>query len=215
MNSRALTLIVACAFLFCACDTGSLAGGSTSTETGEPVSLTGRVSGGNGQGLSGVIVSLAGTPLSDTTGSDGFYLVSGRVSRQEGHGPDTLRFAVQGQAVGLRVVGSLTDTVSILQVVQRGFLGYLKPNGHTVTRVEGVLTGDDIPAGDSVVATFFHNQMAENYSGFLYFPAPGDSLRTYEVRVNVYGPDGTLLATSPSVPFTSQAGNILIPTIEL
>jgi hypothetical protein len=179
------------------------------------VSLTGRVSAGNGQGLPGVIVSLAGTPLSDTTGSDGSYSITGRVDRQDRQGPDTLRFTAQGQSLGLRVVEDLQSAVLLVQVVQRGFLGYLNPHGHAITRIEGVLTGDGIVPGDSVAATFFHNLNAENYSGFLYFPLPGDSVRTYEVHVNVYGDGGTLLGSSPSVPFTSQAGNILIPTLDL
>jgi hypothetical protein len=206
----ALLLLTA---LVWACEMPLLAGGSNSTETGKKVSLTGRVSAGN-QGLSGVVVSLAGTSLHDTTDADGVYLVSGRVARQGGPTADTLRFALQGQVLGLRVVESLQDTVPFLQVIQRGFMGYLKANGHAVTRVEGVLTGDGIPPGDSVVATFFHNLKADNYSGFMYFPVPGDSVRAYVVRVNVFGENG-LLATSPSVAFTSQAGNILIPNIEL
>jgi hypothetical protein len=203
------------AALVTGCEMPLLAGGSNSTETGKKVHLTGRVSAGNGQGLSGVTVSLAGTALHDTTDADGVYLLSGRVAREAEPPADTLRFALQGQALGLRVVTSLQETVPSLQVVQRGFLGYLKTGGLTVARIEGVLKGHGIPAGDSAVGTFFHNTQAGNYSGFLYFPAPGDSVRAYEVRVRVFGANGELLGASPSVPFTSQAGNILIPEIEL
>jgi len=198
-----------------ACDEPLLAGGSSSTESGKKVNLTGRVSASNGQGLAGVVVTLDGTSLADTTGSDGSYVVAGRVATTQEFPPPALRFTLQGQSLGLRVVARLQDTVLLLQVVQRGFLGALDPAGHVVTRIEGMLTGDGIPPGDSIVATFYHNTVSRNYSGFIYFPLPGDSIRSYAVRVRVYGTNDTLLTTSTIVPFTSQAGNILIPDIHL
>jgi hypothetical protein len=203
------------ALAFFACESPLLAGGSSSTETGKKIEVNGRVVATGGQPVAGVVVQLVLDGASDTTDSEGLYLITGEVEKERQGIPDTLRFTLQGQSMGLQVLESLRETLPPLQVVQRGFMGYLKPHGHAVTRIEGVLTGDGILAGDSVTGTFFHNVAAGNYSGFLYFAPPGDSPRTYAVRVNIYGLNDTLLATSASVPFTSQAGNILIPTIEL
>src|SRR5690606_40591841 len=56
----------------------SLAGGSSSTETGDKVALNGRVTGGAGDGIAGVVVTLKGSALADTTDITGHFARSRR-----------------------------------------------------------------------------------------------------------------------------------------
>lgn len=208
----AVATVLAAGFL-AACDLPFVAGGSSSTETGKKVSVTGRVAGGNGDGLAGVVVSLTGTPLADTTDLSGEYRLAGRAP--DSFSGSALRFSLQGQTLARKTLSSLVDSLPELRFVQRGFSGRLDLNGATVTRVAGIVTGDGVPAGDSLEATFFHNAPAGNYSGFVYFPFPGEEVLDYVVHVNVEGPGGTRLGRSVDVPFNSLAGNVLIPDIVL
>jgi hypothetical protein len=191
-----------------ACDL-TLAGGSSTTETGDPVSLSGRVLRSNGEPVSGVVVSLEAAGISDTTDTAGAYLLKGREAF--GVSTDTLRFSLNGQLIETQVVSDFEAVLADLQIVQRGFSGALDADAITVTRVEGVVTGDGIAPGDSVSGDFFHNTLAGDYSGFLWFPPPSTGVRNYTVHINVYGAGGTLIGRSADVPFTSMAGNVSIP----
>lgn len=205
--TRAILLLSA-SLLLAACNT-LLAGGSSSTETGDKVALNGRVAGGNGDGVPGVIVTLKGTSLADTTDILGAYRLSGTLPNHE-DGSDTLLFQLNGQAVTKLGVTSLEADLPDVQIVQRGFSGSFNGSDTSITRIEGVITGDGIAAGDSVTATFFHNALADNYSGFIWFP-PTTTTRNYTVHINVYGVGETLTGRSQDVPFNSLAGNIVIP----
>jgi hypothetical protein len=198
----------------CGMADGLFAGGSSSTETGDQVALTGRVTGGTGDGIAGVIVTLQGTPLADTTDITGAYSVSGRVTRPGASHADTLHFALNGQTVAKRAVAALTTSVPEIQIVQRGFSGTISSGGASITRIEGVVKGDDIAPGDSIAATFFYNTLSNNYSGFIWFPPPSSTVRNYTVHVNVYGANDSLIGRSPTVPFNSLAGNITIPDFD-
>jgi hypothetical protein len=191
-----------------ACDI-TVAGGSSSTETGDKVSISGRVLRGNGEPVSGVVVSLEAAGISDTTDTAGAYVLKGREAF--GVSTDTLRFSLNGQLIETQVVSDFEAVLADLQIVQRGFSGALDADDITVTRVEGVVTGDGIAPGDSVASEFFHNTLAGAYSGFLWFPPPSTGVRNYTVHINVYGAGGTLIGRSTDVPFTSMAGNISIP----
>ncbi len=190
----------------------SLAGGSSSTETGDQVALNGRVTGGTGEGIAGVVVSLKGSSLADTTDITGGFALHGRHARKASMAADTLRFVLNGQTVTQTAVTTLVGTVPDITIVQRGFSGSFSGSTNDIGRVEGVLKGDGIAVGDSVTATFFFNALAGNYSGFIWFPPPMETARDYVVRIDVYNHDGVLTGRGPDVPFTSLAGNVLIPT---
>jgi len=187
----------------------SLAGGSSSTETGEQVALNGRVTGGAGEGLAGVIVSLQGSTLADTTDITGSFALHGR--RPVTTDASVLRFVLGGQTIAQTTVTTLRGTLPDVVVVQRGFSGGFTGQATGIARVEGVVTGDGIAPGDSITATFFFNPLAGNYSGFVWFPPPTTTVRHYIVRVHVYDSEGLLTGRSVDVPFTSQAGNVVIP----
>lgn len=215
-NAAASAVFAALSALVLSACMSMLAGGSSSTETGDKVALTGTVTGGNGQGVPGVIVSLAGSSLADTTDITGFYALSGHRSEAEaGNHPDTLRYVLNGQAIVKTEIRALVGAVPVVTIVQRGFSGsFSGPGGDGIGRIEGVVTGNGIAAGDSIAATFFHNTLAGNYSGFLWFPPAGESLRHYVVRVNVYDETGRLTGRSQNVPFNDLAGNIVIPDFD-
>jgi hypothetical protein len=196
----------------CGLAEGLFAGGSSSTETGDKVALNGRVTGGSGSGVAGVIVNLGATGLADTTDITGSYNISGRIVRTSAL--DTLRFSLNGQTVAKRSVANLTATIPVIQIVQRGFSGLFTTTGHGTARVEGVLRGDGIAPGDSIAGTFFYNSLSNNYSGFLWFPPPTNMVYEYRVHINVYDQEGVLTGRSQSVPFNSFAGNITIPDFD-
>src|SRR5690606_32691237 len=112
---------------------------------------------------------------------------------------------VYGQPVMRRPVTLWVGGLTGVQVMQRGFSGALLAHDVAIARLEGVVTGDGIAPGDSVAATFFHNSLAGNYSGFMYFPPPDTNVRYYYVWVNVYDPGGRLVGRSAAVPFNSFA----------
>ena len=198
--------------LLSGCGLPELAGGSSSTETGEKVALTGRVMNGD-HPVPGVAVELARAGLSDTTDATGAYRLVGTPATTPASSslPDTLRFEVNGRTITRQSVSAWVSGLPDLQVVQRGFSGGLTQDGPTVGRVIAVLTGDGIAPGDSMTAEFYYNALAANYSGFLYFPAAGQTMN-YAIRADAYDVDGRLVGSSLTVPFNSNAGNIVIPT---
>ncbi|HEX2613677.1 MAG TPA: hypothetical protein VHO02_08790 [Fibrobacteria bacterium] len=206
----------ALAALLSGCGMPELAGGSSSTETGEKVALTGRVMNGN-HPVPGVAVTLTRAGLTDTTDATGTYRLIGNVSgvpEASAASPDTLLFELNGGVIATQGVTGWVAAESDLQLVRRGFSGPLLTDSAgdaPVGRVEGVLTGDGIAAGDSLTATFYYSTLSSSYSGFLYFPPPGAAVRNYAVRVDVYDLEGRLVGRSASVPFSSLAGNITLP----
>lgn len=193
----------------------SLAGGSSSTETGDQIALSGRVTNGGSEGIAGIIVTLTGSSLADTTDLTGFFALDGRRPATKTQA-DTLHFALNGQTIARTVVTTLVATLPEVIIVQRGFSGAFIPTGaHAdIARIVGVVKGDGIAEGDSLTATFFHNTVAGNYSGFLWFPPPTETPRHYVVRVDVYDGEDALTGRSVDVPFTSLAGNVLIPDFD-
>jgi hypothetical protein len=193
-----------------------LAGGSTSTETGDKVSLTGRVIGGGGEPVAGARVTLMRAGLFDITNAQGYYELIGTSDAEPAttSTPDTLNVEVYGQHVLKRTVTSWVGGLSGVRVVQRGFWGMLLPHGFVIAYLEGVVTGDGIAPGDSISTTFFHNTVAGNYSGFVFFPPPDSILRNYTLHVNVYDSHGHLVGRSDTVFFNSLSGNVTIPPFD-
>lgn len=203
---------LAISVLAAGCMSFSVAGGSTSTETGDKIALTGRVTNG-GIPVPGILVSLVKAGLHDTTDATGTYVLSGTPApgaSVSNASPDTLVFSREEQAITRLVVSSWSEQPPELRIVQRGFSGTFTDSASGIARIEGVVTGEIIAPGDSVAATFFHNVVAGNYSGFIWFPAPG-WVQDFAIHVNVYDSTGALTGRSITVPFTSNAGNITVP----
>jgi hypothetical protein len=106
---------------------GCLTGGSSSTETGDNVNLSGHVL-QSGHPAPGVVVTLASAGLSDTTDSQGAYRVKGHytlaaeppenLGKKSGWERviDSLVFTRNGNRVALKKVTRWVDTLSDLQV---------------------------------------------------------------------------------------------------
>jgi hypothetical protein len=201
----ALTLLLACNSL--------LAGGSSTTETGDPVSLTGRVTTG-GVPVAGVSVRLAKAGLTDTTDALGVYTVHGKLAK--GAGRDTLVFTHSGIGIARRAVVSRTDSLPDVPVMRRVFSGTLPSAAipHAV-RVELAVRGEGIAAGDSARVIVLPDPVSGNYSAFLYFPAPAEGLRHYVAHVIVYGQAGGIIGRSEDLPFTNLTGDIAVPAFEV
>jgi photosystem II stability/assembly factor-like uncharacterized protein len=199
----------------CSSNTDQVAGGSSSTETGDAVSLTGRVVYNNEGPVSGIVVSLARLGVVDTTDSQGRYLIQKKTATvPPKHSTqsilDTLVFKQNGCQVAALIVTKWIDTLPDVQIVQRDISGNLLPGEVKVSKVEAVLSGDGIAPGNPLVAQLFYNVPARNYSGFIYFPWPY-SIRNYSIYVNVYDSSGHLTGRSQTVPFNSTAGDITVP----
>lgn len=202
----------ALALAFAACEMPLLAGGSSSTETGKKIQYLGRVANGSGEGIPGVIVALEGSKLADTTDLTGSFRVSGRSKTAQ----QTLRFSLHGQTLARKTDLGLQAEIPEMRFVQRGFSGRIHGDANRVARIEGVVTGDGIAPGDSMKAAFYHNVLAENFSGFVYFPAPeSDTVLAYAVRVDVFDSAGVRIAQSAGVSFNSLAGNVVIQDLSL
>jgi hypothetical protein len=186
-------------------------GGSSSTETGSEISLSGRVVDKDNTPISGIAVSLAKAGLTDTTDFQGRYLIEGALPAEDA--PDTLVFTQGGHAVAALPVTKWVDSLPDLKIIQRDISGSVLAVGAfaaKIGRVEAVLTGDGIPADRPVTVEVFYNALASHYSGFVYFPGT-NAVRHYAVTVNVYDTAGRFTGRSATVPFSSIAGNILVP----
>jgi hypothetical protein len=184
-------------------------GGSTEAEG---IRLQGRVVGTSGAPVAGVVVTATRTGLLDTTDALGRYVLSAKNADTGTKAAvlDTLRFVKNGQSLAKVTVTTWIEELPDVQVIQRNIVGTL-PLGMLFTgRVEFVLRGDGIDSSAPVVTPVYYNALAENYSGFAYFP-PSPSVLNYTVYVNVYGPDSALLGRSQTVPFNSFAGDITVP----
>lgn len=204
----AAALLVAGAGLCLAACLGP-AGGSTEAEG---IRLQGRVIGTGGAPVAGVVVSASRAGLLDTTDALGRYILSDENPDDlpEGVVLDTLRFAKNGQSLAKVHVTSWIEEFPDVEVIQRNISGALHVGLLPMGRIEFVLRGDGIDSLDPVVTQIYYNALAENYSGFAYFP-PSSTVRNYSVYINVYGPGGGLLARSQTVPFNSFAGDIVLP----
>jgi hypothetical protein len=116
-----------------------------------------------------------------------------------------------GQVLARVNVTHWVDSLPDVQVVQRDISGLLQSGSAVIARVEAVLNGDGIDSTNPVTAEFYYNPLAENYSGFLYFP-PASSVQNYSVFINVYDEENRFTARSVTVPFNSFAGNITVPS---
>jgi len=207
-------LAALCALAGCDVSEPRHAGGSTSTETGDKFGLSGRVLGASGGPLAGVVVSLKGSALTDTTDAFGTWEINGFA--KTGRKNDTVAFELIGQTLAnvpvTRRVATLRDVQ--LQTVQRGFTGFLTPSSVTIGRIEGLLTGDGIAEGDTVRFPLHHNMLVGNYSGFAYFPPSYELTLFYSVFVRVYDEHDKLIGKSHIVTFNSISGDITLPTFE-
>jgi hypothetical protein len=154
--------------------------------------------------------------LFDITNAQGYYELIGNSDAEPASAsrPDTLNVEVYGQHVLKRSVTDWVGGLSGVQVVQRGFWGMLEEHGLVIAYIEGVVTGDGIAPGDSISTTFFHNTLAGNYSGFVFFPPPDSTVLNYVLHVNVYDTQGKLVGRSDDVLFTSLSGNVTIPPFD-
>lgn len=201
----------------CGNNAEQVAGGSNSTETGDPINLTGRVVGSTDAPIPGVVVTLVKAGLSDTTDSLGKYRIVRNAltkpSAQQSASAilDTLIFTQNGQVDTTLGVTNLVDSLPDVVLVQRDVSGNLLPSPVQIGKVEAVLSGSSISTGQPLVAQFGYLPKTNSYSGFLYFP-PVSSIQNYSVYIKVYDTEGHFTGESPSVAFSSIYGDITIPT---
>ncbi len=208
--SRCLPALLAA--LLSAALLGSCTGGTTSgTETGGKISLQGRVVDNNGP-VQGIVARLSLTGLADTTDALGRYLITGEKSTDPAKTGllDTLLILQDSQRVATLGITKWVDSLPDIKLVQRGFSGILAVGGVAIGKVEAVLFGTGVPQEHPVVTEFFYNKPAEEFSGFVYFPASGKEA-TYSIYVDIFDTDGFLIGRSDTLSFNGLAGNITIP----
>jgi hypothetical protein len=176
----------------------------------EGLRLSGRVIATNSNPVAGVVVTLASNGAKDTTDALGRF----EIRRLSPTSSDTVVYSKSGQLLARVSVANWVDTtLPDVEVIQRDISGLLTGAGTTITRVEGVVTGDGIDSTSPVTSEFYYNPLTGNYSGFVYFP-PSSTVKNYQVRVKIYGPGDLLVGASQLVPFTSFAGNVTIPAFQ-
>jgi photosystem II stability/assembly factor-like uncharacterized protein len=207
-------LLAFVATVLSSCDGGLFAGGSSSTETGGKIHITGRVVDPQQAPVAGIVVTLARAGLSDTTDAAGTYSLAGKdTSKASGGIRDSVVYARAGQRIAAYGLTQLVAALPDVQIIQRNISGLLLPSPVPVGRVEVVLSGDGIPPESPVRADFFFSAPTREYSGFLYFPVPA-SLRNYAAFIQVYDTAGRLKGRSRDLPFNSLAGDITIPPFD-
>lgn len=195
--------------------------GDKGTEAGDPhsndkISLTGQIVDRENAPISGVVVELAKTGISDTTDAYGKYSVhqafipNGLGKLSANAVLDTLLFKQHDQQFAALEVTHWVDTFPDLKVVQRDISGLLLAGKVQIATIRGELSGDGISKNQPLSAQFFYNQFSNNYSGFVYFHV-ADTTQNYAVTVNTYDAQSRFIGRSRTIPFSSLAGNITVP----
>jgi hypothetical protein len=218
MAIRALCILGA--VLLVACMSDMLAGGSTSTQTGAKINLSGRVVDKNDAGVAGVVVEIKRAGLKDTTDALGRYVLEGSVTVSGINGGsasmeplDTLLVKQNGQKLLSLPIFKWVDVLPDIKIIQRDVSGKLLSAPASTGRVEAVISGEGIPVGQPVVVPLYHFKLSGSYTGFAYFQATV-AVAEYVVYVRVLDTAGRFIGRSPDVPFSTMAGNIPIPDFD-
>lgn len=124
---------------------------------------------------------------------------------------DTLVVTVKGQTMTATPILEPVATLPPNYVIQRDIYGDLNENGlYDVENVYAVITQEN--SSRRQFAELFFNKASNSYSGFVYF-MKSDSTINYTVETYVYAAKGLSALSSEVVPFTSNAGNIKMPTL--
>lgn len=210
---------------------GLLSCDSTSNTATGPTGLLASIRGSvllqDGKGLAGARVRLHSTGAVTMTGADGSWSLPGSASavaaRAEA-GTDSVTVSKDSQIIASQAVTS--SELPPLYLVQRDIFGSLSAPipGHTYT-ITAKLT---LPDGSVKDIGLWHNAVANSFSGFIY-TVVGTGVQNYSVQVQVRDtgfvvlrrpplpdslirlPDTAIVGIGPAVPFTSAAGDILIP----
>jgi hypothetical protein len=210
-----LVLALAVFAIVSACN-DRVAGGSNSTETGEEISLTGRVIDKEGSPVAGVRVSLVRLAMADTTDSTGTYHIQGKTTGKTdtlSGALDTLRFVQETRVIASLGVFHWVSAFPDVKIIQRDISGLLTGDPPGFIRVQAILMGDDIPTDHPLTADLFYNAPAQHYSGFFYF-TPAPALRNYAVQIRLYDSLQRNVGRSDTIRFNSSAGNVLIPSFD-
>ncbi len=190
-----------------------IVGGSTSTESGTKISLTGRVLDTKNAGLGGIVVELSHTGLKDTTDAQGSYsLIGQRDSNVVGSASvvDTLVLTRYGMRLATLPVFKWVDNIRILQ---RNISAKLLSAPVAPARVEAVISGGQIPTDQPVVRGLDYSYHLNSYMGFAYLREEGNATKYY-VFVRTFDATGSLLGQSLGISFNSTTGNISIPEFD-
>jgi hypothetical protein len=126
---------------------------------------------------------------------------------------DTLVFVQSSQEIASVPIDSWVAELPDIKVVQRDISGTILPHDFTISKVQGVLTGDGINEESPLTAEFFYNEPVNQYSGFMYFPFTA-GVRNYSVYVQVFDSLGRKVGQSRTIAFNSNAGNIQLPALD-
>lgn len=124
---------------------------------------------------------------------------------------DILEYIKDGQIITTNDIEKLVDTLPDLLIAQRDIYGDLLSASETIGKIRAVITGDAIPDSVPKEPELWYNSAANSYSGVVYF-VYSIGVKNYSVYVNVYNSENAFIGRSVPVSFSSQAGDVQIPT---
>lgn len=126
---------------------------------------------------------------------------------------DTLSISENNQTITTSNLSSLVDSLPPYFIVQRGISGNFASKSVSIGAIVAILSGDDIPASKPI--ELWYNQPNNSFSGYMYFLKPATGVtKNYSVNVKVSSTDSLFVGQSQAVPFTSVAGDIIIPSFD-
>ena len=222
MHTRSIlrhALVVAVAIAsstpFISCDSSS-----ESTTDNQPGATSGTLTGSvldqNGKGIPNVVIRLRSTGQSVSTDAKGTWSLQkqGTATRTNLASRvletvDSILISKDSQYIASQAVVKYDAELPPLYIVQRDLYGDLSlPQANSSYAVTGYLT---LPDSSTKTIPLWHNAVARSFSGFIYTVYTGN-VDNYSVRVVVRNAaDSQVTGLSPTVPFSSIAGDVQIP----
>jgi len=207
-------VIIAELSIYLFCTEQSLSGSDIGNENA--ISLTGKVLNKSDEGVPNVIAKLSQIGFSDTTNSKGEYTISASKETIEKLGinldsiKDTVIVIKNNSLIGTLPIPHWIDTLPPIYVCQRGFLGNLLTKYTEFKRIESVLSIDNDTTIKPKITDFDFQSTTFRYSGYIYF-FNTSVVEKYSIYINIYNKDSVFVGRSPTVKFTSKAGDIVMP----
>ncbi len=211
----AIAFAITCSLPFTSCDSSS---GTTSDNqpSTSSSSLQGSVLDQNGKGIANAVIKLRSTGQSVRTDAKGAWslqkqsaLAGAIVASRASEAIDSVIISKDSQYIASQPVVKYDVELPPLYVVQRDLYGGLAvPKTAVSYAVTGYLT---LPDSSTKTIPLWHNAVARSFSGFIYTVYTGN-VDNYSVRVVVRNvADSSVTGLSPTVPFSSLAGDVQIP----
>ncbi len=199
---------------FWSCGDKTTSGTTDTTDTG--IALEGKVITQNSEGVSGLLVKIANTELSDVTEQNGHYLieVSSDSLDKIGVSIDSLSSQIEiiseGSLIKTLELKNWIDSLPDVLLEQRNITGKLIGNMNAISKIEVVITNLSNPEIPSKTLQAWKNSLSNGYSTFAYFQ-PVTITAVYRVYTRIYTYGNSVTGISQIVEFPSSAGDIEVP----